>query len=369
VALIVLACVLAFTSTIAVWMRTLVLDTDSYVRAVGPLIEHPALRDEVAKQVVDALYARVDVTQLLQESLPKNARVLAPTLAQGIHDTAIELAASALATSAVRRVWEEANRVAQQQVVHVLEGKGSVVTSARGEVSVDLRPVVEQVRHALDQHGVHLFDQVTVSSLDQRFVLFRSEDLARAQRATKLLDELGVWLPVLTALVIAGAIAMGERRRRAFGHICLALAATMVVLAVASAIGRSFYLDHVGSGISRAAAAVPFDGLVRSLRAWVRAIFLVTVLGWLGLWLAGSSEAIAREREVRVEMLVELRKVARSYGRVLAGAGVAGAALTLVVWDRPSPGSIAAVIAALAVWEGALALLARAPAPPPASAG
>src|SRR4029077_12167133 len=77
VALIVLACVLMFVSVIAVWMRALVLNTDSYVRAVGPLIENPLLRDEVARDVVDALYAQVDLTQLLQESLPKRARVIA----------------------------------------------------------------------------------------------------------------------------------------------------------------------------------------------------------------------------------------------------------------------------------------------------
>src|ERR1700722_11153225 len=79
-ALIGLACVLMFAAVLAVWMRALVLNTDSYVRAVGPLIDKPVLRDEVAEQVVDALYARVDVTRLLQESRPKNAQVLAPTL-------------------------------------------------------------------------------------------------------------------------------------------------------------------------------------------------------------------------------------------------------------------------------------------------
>ena len=122
VAFVVLACVLAFVSVFAVWMRALVLNTDSYVRAVGPLIEKPALRDELAMQVVDELYDHVDVPQLLRDALPKRADVLAPTLAQGIHDTSVKLASAALATSAVRRVWEEANRVAHDQVVHVLGG-------------------------------------------------------------------------------------------------------------------------------------------------------------------------------------------------------------------------------------------------------
>jgi hypothetical protein len=354
VAFVVLACVLAFVSVFAVWMRALVLNTDSYVRAVGPLIEKPALRDELAMQVVDELYDHVDVPQLLRDALPKRADVLAPTLAQGIHDTSVKLASAALATSAVRRVWEEANRVAHDQVVHVLGGKGKILTTARGEVSVELRPLAEQIRRALENNGVHLFDSVPASALDRRFVLFRSVDLARAQRATRILDELGTWLPVATVLALAGAVALAEHRRRAIGRSALALAATMVILVITIAVGRAFYLDRVGSGIPRAAAAVPFDGLVRPLRFWVRILFAAAVIVWLTTWVLGSREVIAREREVRVA----LGRVARAHGRVLAGGGVILAALLLVGWDRPSPRAVGGVLLLLVAWEVSLRLLA-----------
>ena len=357
VVLIVLVALLTFASVIAVWMRALVLNTDSYVRAVGPLIEKPALRDEVARKVVDELYAHVDVTQLLTESLPKKARVLAPTLAQGIHDTAIQLASSALSTSAVRRVWEAANRVAHDQLVHILEGKEAIFTTARGEVAVDLRPIAEQVRGALHEHGVGIFDGVSISSLDQKLVLFRSRDLARAQRATSALDALHIWLPVLTLLAIGGAVALAEQRRRAIGVVLLVIAATMVGLTIGIVIGRSYYLDRVGSTVPRAAAAVPFDGLFRSLRMWVRILFAVSMLGWFGAWFAGSRDLMGREHEIRVA----LGGYARQYGRVLAATGIALAALALVVWDRPSPRAVFGVLLGLAVWEIGLRVLAREP--------
>jgi hypothetical protein len=353
--LIVLACILAFVSVVAVWTRALVLNTDSYVRAVGPLIEKPALRDELSVQIVNELYDHVDVTALLRDALPKRGDVLAATLAQGIHDTAIKLASVALATNAVRQVWVKANRVAHDQVVHVLEGKGNVVTTTKGEVAVDLRPLAEKVQAALRSNGVHLFDSVPASTLDRRFVLFRSADLARAQRATRLLDAIGTWLPVFTGLVFAGAIGLSMRRRRATGYCALALAATMVVLTVGIAIGRSFYLDHVGTEISRAAAAVPFDGLVRSLHFWIRVLFGLSIAIWLATWVAGSREMLAREREVREA----ISRVVRAHGRVLSGAGVIVAALLLVGWDRPSPRVVFAVIVILIVWELALRVLAR----------
>ncbi len=359
-ALVVLACVLTFVSFIAVWTRSLVLDTRAYVRAVGPLIQKPALRDELSVRIVDQLYAHVDVPGLLRDALPKRGDVLAPTIAQGIHDTSIKLASAALATEAVRRVWENANKVAHDQVVNVLEGKGTILTTAEGEVAIELRPLVAKVREALDRNGVHLFDSVPAAELDRRFVLFRSTDLARAQTATRLLDALGKWLPFATLAVFAGAIALNPRRRRATGYCALALAATMVVLTIGLAIGRSYYLDHVGSGISRGAAAVPFDGLVRSLHRWVRVVFVLSVALWFATWVAGSREVMAREREVREA----LGRVARAHGRMLAGAGVIVAALLLVGWDRPSPRTVVGVIVVLLVWEVALRVLARTPRQP-----
>ncbi len=353
--LIVLACILAFVSVIAVWTRALVLNTDSYVRAVGPLIEKPALRDELSVRIVDQLYAHVDVTALLQDALPKRGAVLAPTLAQGIHDTSIKLASAALATQAVRQVWVKANRVAHEQIVHVLEGKGNVVSTAQGEVAVELRPLAQKVQAALDANGVHLFDSVPASELNRRFVLFRSADLTRAQQATRALDALGTWLPIITVVTFAGAIAVSEHRRKALGYCALALAATMVVLTIGIAIGRSFYLDHVGAEISRAAAAVPFDGLVHSLRFWVRVLFGLSIAIWFATWVAGSREMIAREREVRDA----ISGVVHAHGRVLAGAGVIVAALLLVGWDQPSPRVVFAVIVLLIGWELALRVLAR----------
>jgi hypothetical protein len=354
-ALVVLACVLAFVSFIAVWTRSLVLDTDAYVRAVGPLIEKPALRDELSVRIVEELYSHVNVEKLLRDALPKRADVLAPTLKQGIRDTAIKLASTALATEAVRHVWENANRVAHDQVVDVLEGKGTILTTDEGEVAVELGPLAEKVRDALDANGVHLFDSVPAASLDRRFVLFRSADLARAQDATRLLDALGKWLPFATVAVFAAAIALSTRHRRTFGYSALALAATMVVITVALAIGRAYYLDHVGAGISRAAAAVPFDGLFKSMRKWSRIVFVLSIALWFATWFAASRKLMAREREVREA----IRRVAHAHARMLAGAGVIVAALLLVGWDRPSPRIVFGVVVLLVVWETGLGVLSR----------
>ena len=50
-------------------MRALVLNTDSYVRAVGPVLDRPEVRDALAETIVGALYTHVDVTARLREAL------------------------------------------------------------------------------------------------------------------------------------------------------------------------------------------------------------------------------------------------------------------------------------------------------------
>jgi hypothetical protein len=157
--------------------------------------------------------------------------------------------------------------------------------------------------------------------------------------------------------VFGGAIALHPHRRRAIGYCALALAATMVVLTIGLAVGRAFYLDRVGGGISRGAAAVLFDGLFKSMHRWVRIVFGLSLALWFATWFAASRKLIAREREVREA----IGGVVRAHGRVLAGAGVIVAALLLVGWDRPSPRIVFGVVLLLVVWEVGLRALARTP--------
>ncbi len=161
--LVVLTCLLTLVSTLALWLRALVLNTDSYVRAIGPVLDEPAVRDALAETIVAELYSHVDVGAQLRKALPASASEFAPTLAASIHSTSVEVAAAALATTAVRQAWLQANRVAHDQVVHVLEGKDGIVTTARGEVAIDTAGLAALVRGALDRNGIHLFDTVPLA--------------------------------------------------------------------------------------------------------------------------------------------------------------------------------------------------------------
>jgi hypothetical protein len=346
VCLVVLTCVLTLVSAIALWLRALVLNTDSYVRAIGPVLDHPAVRDALAETIVGELYSHVDVTARLRDALPKGAAEFAPTLAAGIRTTSVQVASAALATSAVREAWKQANRVAHDQVVHVLEGKGEIVTTAKGEVAIDTSALAAAVRRALDDHGIHVFDSIPTSALDRRFVLFRSTDLEHAQQATRALDDLGTWLPIATLAVSGGAIACSTRRRRAVQYLAVGIAGVMVLIAVGAAVGRAYYLARVGASY-RTIAAAPFDALVGPLRAWTRLTFAVALGTFVVVWLAGSEALLAREKRARSLLLDVMHENARA----LAIAGALLTAVVLVAWDKPRPLVVYSMVGALALWE------------------
>ncbi len=346
VCLIGLTCVLTLVAAVALWLQALVLNTDSYVRAIGPVLDHPEVRDALAETIVSALYSHVDVTAQLREALPKRAAEFAPTLAASIRATSVQVASAALATSAVRRTWREANRVAHDQVVRVLEGKGEVVSTANGEVAIDTGALAATVRRALDSRGIRLFDQVPAAALDRRFVLFRSTDLTHAQQATRLLDELATWLPVAAIAAGVGAIACSTRRRRTVEQVAIAVAGVMAVIVVGVAVGRSYYLAHVGATY-RTIAAAPFDALVGPLRAWSRITFAAALAIFAVVRFAGSETLVAREQRLRVFTATFVQRNARAF----AAGGASVVAVVLVAWDRPRPAVVVTIIATLALWE------------------
>ena len=59
--LVVLVCILAPVSVLAVWLHNTVLDTDQYVATVAPLAHDPAVQEAIATRVTNSLVASTDL--------------------------------------------------------------------------------------------------------------------------------------------------------------------------------------------------------------------------------------------------------------------------------------------------------------------
>jgi hypothetical protein len=84
--LIVIGCILAPLSVVAVWAKNQVTDTDRYVATVTPLASDPAIQNEVADKITAETFVRLDVAGITNQAVDALAdRGLPPLVATQLH--------------------------------------------------------------------------------------------------------------------------------------------------------------------------------------------------------------------------------------------------------------------------------------------
>jgi hypothetical protein len=292
VLLILVGCVLAPLSVVAVWARNQLTDTDRYVANVAPLAADPAIQNALADRITHEIFAYVDVDALVGQAVDvlvargvpaaaaRQLRGLGSPLADGVRGFVRKKVGEVVAGDTFRQGWVNANRSAHEQLVAVLSGRGGASVGVSDEnVSVDLGAFVAAAKQSLLSSGFAAADRIP--DIHPRFVLISSRDLEQAQSSYRLLDRVGAVLPfVAVGLIVLGIFAARGRRRALFGA-CLGVAVSMALLAIGLAIARTAYLDRLPADVSATAAATLFDTLVRFVRTglwWVLAIGLLVAL-------------------------------------------------------------------------------------------
>jgi hypothetical protein len=340
--LLVIASILAPLAVISVWTKNTLLDTDQYVDTVGPLAKNEAIIDAAARNISDALIESTDVEAKIKDALPPRAQFIAGPVSGSLETLIDRVAVRLLSSDQFETVWERANRRAHAQVVDVLTGEGKAVTTANGEVVVNLTPVVDRVKQRLNDLGIDVFNDVSAKRISPRLVLFQSDELEQAQGLTNLLQKGAIVLPIVTLLLYAAAIALSRRRRKTVLHAGLGLAIGMLVILTAFNVGRTFYLDAVKSANRDAAAAV-YDQVLNFLRLSARTGFVIGILIAIGAWLAGPGSLAVRLRAMTkggADRRLATDGFAGWVARSRTGlriAYVALGAIVLVAWNHPKP--------------------------------
>jgi hypothetical protein len=211
--LIVAASLIALASVLTLWVHRQMLDESSWREASAELIEDPAVRSALSVYLVDELYANVDVAGDLEQRLPEQLKPLAAPVAGALRQPATDAVDRLLDTAAVQQLWVEASSLAQQRLVNVLEDKtGHGISTGDGEVTLDLSELVHQLGARLGLSS-SVLDRIPPDA--GVITVMRSDQLAAAQTAVKVLKVLSAALLVLVLAMYALAVylAAGERRR------------------------------------------------------------------------------------------------------------------------------------------------------------
>ncbi|MEV6954494.1 hypothetical protein [Streptomyces sp. NPDC051183] len=261
--LIALVALLVPASAVAYWADHELGSADRYTAAMSPLAENPAVQKVVVTQATRGLAGQID----------------AGPFQTGVEALLGEALSSFVGTPAYRTAWDATNRAAHAAFLKALTtGDGNAVT-------IDLEPVIAQVKEVLVEDGVPLADRIPVTHISVKVMEY--DNLGALRKGFRMLQIAGIWLPVLTLVLAAAAIALAVHRRRAVIATGLGLAVGAALLGFAVALCRRLTLDDLPADIDRPAAEAVYDALTAFLRTTAWVVLAVGLAAALAAWLTG----------------------------------------------------------------------------------
>lgn len=321
--LLVAATVLTLVAIFSFWVSRQALNTDNWVNTSSKLLENKAVQTQVATFVVNQLYANVDVEAELRKALPPQAKALAGPAAGGLRQLAQQVAEKALATPQIQALWAEANRAAHEQLLKIVDGGGSVVSTGEGEVTLHLGTLVTRIA---EQVGIPRDLTAKLPSEAGTLTVLESKQLSTSQRIVKAIRRLPVLLTALLILLYGGAIYLAHgRRREALRGVGIGFVVAGVVALLLRRLAGNNVVDSLATTASVKPATEAVWEIGTSLLVTVAASAIAFgILVLIGSWLAGETAPAT-----------SLRRRAAPYLREHRGAAYGVAAtiwLALIAW-------------------------------------
>jgi hypothetical protein len=228
--LLVLGALFAFLSVFSIWVERQALDTSEWVHTSGRLIQNATIRSALGEYLVEQLYENVDVEKKIEEVLPNSVKELAGPAATGLRQVGGTGAEKVLETGTAQSLWETANRTAHEQLMAVLENKKEAVSTANGEVTLNLGSLLTNLA---GQVGLakNLAEEIPPDA--GKITILKSEQLKTAQDIVVAIKGLALVLSILTLLTFGLAIYLTQGGRWVtvlFSGVGLIIAGLLVVV-------------------------------------------------------------------------------------------------------------------------------------------
>jgi hypothetical protein len=390
--LIVIGCILAPISVVAVWTANQVSNTNRYIDNIEPLIHDPAVQGALTDKVTVAITSHLNITGytnqaadlLTSKGLPRVGTLLktfGPAIASSVAGFIHSQVSKIVTSQQFANTWIQVNTTAHAELVKALSGQGNgAVSVSNGQVVINLGPFIVIVKKALAARGFTIVN--SLPPIHPTLALFSSKDLVRAQTLYRLINDLKIVLPILCLLLIAAGVYIARSHRRALIGAGLGFAVSMLVLGLGLLIFRGIYLNTVpNSTLPSNAAAVIFDTFVRFIKDALRTLLVVGLVVAIGAFFSGPSVTAVRSRGAVKSGFAWIRGFGEREGvttgpvgrwtythrRALRIAAVALIALLFVFWGRPTAAVVIWLAVLLLVLLGLIELIGRPPARPEAA--
>jgi Short C-terminal domain len=268
-ALIILAALIGFVFTLTTWINRQMLDTNSWTKSSGKLLQDPEIRSALSVYIVNQLYDNVDVQGQLQQRLPPQFSPLAGPIAAGLRQPAQKTVDRLLDRPRVQTLWVDTNRLAHQRFVAVVEDKTKPgVSTANGAVTLDTSKIVTNLGQEIGIPAAAL-DRIPPDA--GQITVLKSNQLSWVQTGVRLVKVLSVWLIVLDFILwgLALYFAAGARRTALRNIGWSVVVVGVLVLVVRHVLGN--YVVH---------ALTTADTQPAGIRVWAIATGILSNIGW-----------------------------------------------------------------------------------------
>ncbi len=254
--LVALSCILVVLSTTVVWTHRTVLNTDTFVGTVGPVLGHPDVDAAVAARASHELFAQLELQKRLRDALPAKVSFAAGPIAGATEGYVSDQLAKVLGSDRFHAIWLNTLTSTHQTVVAVLRGqKTPTISSTNGYIVLNTVPVINKALSSrsglvssLTGKNVRLPaitsaepPKVAVDKLSKvlgvrlpsnygQITLVRSTNLAVAQRGVRAFDRLTILLPLLTLALLAFTLWLSVSRRRTLVQFLVGSSLLLIVL-------------------------------------------------------------------------------------------------------------------------------------------
>jgi hypothetical protein len=284
-ALVVLGSLLAFLSVFAIWTERQALNTNDWVDTSGKLIQNEKVRSAVSQYLVDQLYENVDVEQELEDILPGETKQLAGPVSGGLRQVAGGGAEQVLQSTTAEELWKDANRAAHEQLLAVLENKKEAVSTAEGNVTLNLGSLVTNLAGQVGI-GSKLAEKLPPDA--GQITILRSDQLKAAQDIAVGIKGLALILSLLTLLSFGLAIYLSRDGRWVTVLFCgIGLIAAGFLVIVFRSVAGGIVVDQLVTDESVKPAAEATWSIGTSLMISIATTVIVFgvllgIAGWLG---------------------------------------------------------------------------------------
>ena len=330
VVLVVLSCLAVAVTGIAWWAHYTVLNTDGYMKIVGPVGKDPeaiaSLSDYIAGEIVSA----TDLQQRTTDALPPKAQIFAGPITGALEDFIAKGTNKVLSTPQAYDLWLNINEFAHEKIVALLRGDTTYAYIEGSDVKLDTLPLISQVLVWLDgklpgalgtkfsppviapgtppDESIQQVSAWTGRTLPADFgqvTLLKNDSLGVAQTAVRWFDTL-VWvLLVVSIVLIALTIWLSRHRRRTLIELGIGVAIALILTYVIAKQGSDAIVSDIVGGGGLGAVRDVVNASLEPLTKLTIWIVVIGVIVAVAAWLSGR-------HDVQVAVVTAGKRVVRA---------------------------------------------------------